>query len=56
MNEPQFSFATVSAAADAVSRLRAVGQSAESIVARTMFMDWPILQIKVIDELKRRDA
>jgi hypothetical protein len=55
MNAPKFSFSTISASADEVSRLRGPGQSAESIVGETMNSDWPHLQAAVIEELKRRD-
>jgi hypothetical protein len=55
MNPPKFAFSTISASADEVSRLRGPGQSAESIVGETMYMDWPHLQAAVIEELKRRD-
>jgi len=55
MNLPKFSFSTISASADEVSRLRGPGQSAESIVGETMNSDWPHLQAAVIEELKRRD-
>jgi hypothetical protein len=55
MNLPKFSFSTISASADEVSRLRGPGQSAESIVSEMMNSDWPHLQAAVIEELKRRD-